>query len=298
MLNIFSKSKNKQKNSTEHALNVGNFYNHNHDAFIQVYGEVIQAFRTNNLQNILNYQIDQIGLRPEHTVLDAGCGVCGPARYFAKTVGCNIHAVTISEKQANVSKKQILNENLEASIQVHCHDYHTVEKLFDKDTFDKVYFLESFGHSPDKAKLLKAIWKVLKPGGEVYIKDLFRRISKNWLVQRKIDAEIEKINKAYFYDVADLKDFVDIVREIGFVIVFIKTIDIPLDDFENLSISNEFQELTGIAKIDNWEKYIFPIDFFEVKLYKPEYDIEKGKHRYFLQNIYQIQMNHIDKKDL
>lgn len=298
MLNIFSKSKNKQKNSTEHALNVGNFYNTNHDAFIQVYGEVIQAFRTNNLQNILDYQIGQIGLQPEHRVLDAGCGVCGPARYFSKTVGCHIDAVTISEKQANVSQRHIQEEQLQALVKVHCYDYHKVDILFEKESFDKVYFLESFGHSPDKAKLLKAIWNVLKPGAEVYIKDLFRRISKNWLVQRKIDAEIAKINKAYYYDVADLKDFVDIVREIGYVIVFIKTIDIPLEDFENLSISNEFQELTGIAKIDNWEKYIFPIDFFEVKLYKPEYDIEKGKHRYFLQNIYQIQMNHIDKKDL
>jgi len=301
MINLFSKfnrSKNKQKNSTEHALNVGNFYNTNHDAFIQVYGEVIQAFRTNNLQNILDYQIGQIGLQPEHRVLDAGCGVCGPARYFSKTVGCHIDAVTISEKQANVSQRHIQEEQLQALVKVHCYDYHKVDILFEKESFDKVYFLESFGHSPDKAKLLKAIWNVLKPGAEVYIKDLFRRISKNWLVQRKIDAEITKINKAYYYNVADLNEFVDIVREIGYVIVFIKTIDIPLEDFENLSISNEFQELTGIAKIDNWEKYIFPIDFFEVKLYKPEYDIEKGKHRYFLQNIYQIQMNHIDKKDL
>ncbi|HQG38168.1 MAG TPA: hypothetical protein PLK15_03490 [Chitinophagales bacterium] len=37
---------------------------------------------------------------------------------------------------------------------------------------------------------------------------------------------------------------------------------------------------------------------FEIKLYKPEYDIEKGKHRYFLQNIYQLQMNHINKDEL
>ena len=35
-----------------------------------------------------------------------------------------------------------------------------------------------------------------------------------------------------------------------------------INDFENLAISNEFQELTGIAKIDNWEEYIFPVDFF------------------------------------
>jgi cyclopropane fatty-acyl-phospholipid synthase-like methyltransferase len=295
---LFNKSKNKKKNATEHVKNVGDFYDKNHDSFIKVYGEVIQAFRTNNLDNILNYQIEQIGLKPEHIVLDAGCGVCGPARFFAKNVGCSIDAVSISATQVNTSLQHIQNEKLEDKIKVHLQDYHEVDKIFSKERFDKVYFLESFGHSPDKEKLLKAIWKVLKPGGEVYIKDLFRRISKNWLVQRKIDSEIKKINEAYIYDVADLNAFVDMVRAIGFVIVFIKTIDIPLEDFENLSISNEFQELTGIAKIDNWEKYIFPIDFFEVKLYKPEYDIEKGKSRYFLQNIYQMQMNHINKENL
>ncbi len=296
---MFFFSKNKAgKKDPEHSKNVGNFYNQHHDAFIKVYGEVIQAFRTNNLDNILNYQIQSIGLKSDQQVLDAGCGVCGPARYFAKHAGCHIDALTVSEVQQKASQKHIADENLQDKITVHLQDYHEADKLFPKDHFDIAYFLESFGHSRDKEKLLKSIWKVLKPGGEVYIKDLFRRVSDNWLVQRKIDSEIKKINEAYYYDVADLNEFVDMVRKIGYVIVFIKTIDIPLEDFENLSISNEFQELTGIAKIDNWEKYIFPIDFFEVKLYKPEYDIQKGMHRYFLQNIFQVQMNHLNKNDL
>ena len=230
--------------------------------------------------------------------MDAGCGVCGPARYFAKHAGCRIDAITVSEVQYKNSKTFIAEEKLDDKINVHLQDYHKVDELFGKETFDIAYFLESFGHSRDKEKLLKSIWKVLKPGGEIYIKDLFRRVSDNWLVQRKIDGEIKKINTAYHYEVADLNDFVDMVRKLGYVVVFIKTIDIPLEDFENLSISNEFQELTGIAKIDNWEKYIFPIDFFEVKLYKPEYDPKKGMHRYFLQNIFQLQMNHINKNDL
>lgn len=293
MFRLFNKKKTQY--STD---DVGVFYNENHHAFLKVYGEVIQAFRTNDLANLLNNQIVQIGIEKKQRVLDAGCGVCGPARFFAKNVGCKIDAVSVSSTQVEAAKVAIAAEGLGDKIQVYQQDYHEVDKFFPKETFDKVYFLESFGHSNDKEKLLRAVWNVLKPGGEVYIKDLFRRKSRSWLVQHKIDAEIKKINKAYCYDVTDLSEFVDLVREIGYVIVFIKTIDIPLEDFENLSISNEFQELTGIAKIDNWEKYIFPIDFFEVKLFKPEYDIEKGKHRYFLQNIYQMQIEHINKNKL
>ncbi len=287
-----------KKNTNYKSFQVGDFYNKNHNAFIKVYGEVIQAFRTNNLDNILNSQIESIGLKEEHNVLDAGCGVCGPARYFVKKTSCTIDAVTISEVQYKAAVKHIAEENLQEKIKVHLKDYHEVDKLFPKEHFDIAYFLESFGHSNQKEKLLKSIWKVLKPGGEVYIKDLFRRISRSKLVQLKIDSEIQKINKAYYYDVADLNDFLTLVREIGFIIVFVKTIDIPLDDFENLSISNEFQVLTGIAKIDNWEKYIFPIDFLEVKLYKPEYDPKKGMDKYFLQNIFQMQMNHVNKNEI
>lgn len=286
----------KRKKPDYQSKQVGEFYNKNHDAFIKVYGEVIQAFRTNNLSNILNAQIESMGLKAEHKVLDAGCGVCGPARYFAKNAGCTIDAVTISEVQFNAAQNHIREENLTDKISVHLNDYHEIAQIFPENNFDLIYFLESFGHSNQKEKLLRAAWKVLKPGGEVYIKDLFRRVTSNKLVQFKIDNEIQKINKAYYYDVADLCEFLTLVRKIGYIIVFVKTIDIPLEDFENLSISNEFQELTGIAKITNWEKYIFPIDFLEVKLYKPEYDPKKGMDKYFLQNIFQLQMDHLKNK--
>lgn len=282
----------------DHATSVGQFYNKYNDKFVQVYGEVIQAFRTNNLDNILNYQIDQIGLEAEHKVLDAGCGVCGPASYFADKVGCDIEAVTISQVQVDAAKEKIKREGVEGKVNVQLGDYHKVDELFPRDHFDKVYFLESFGHSRDKGKLLKSVWKVLKPGGEVYIKDLFVRKIQYPILQKKIYQEIDKINEAYRYDVAELSELVDLARELGFVISFIKTIDIGLDDFENLAISNEWQELTGIAQIKDWNNYVFPVDFFEVKLYKLEYNQEKGKHRYFVQNLFQIRKNDVQEEDL
>jgi len=61
---------------------------------------------------------------------------------------------------------------------------------------------------------------------------------------------------------------------------------LQLSEFENLSLSNEFQELTGIACIDNWEEYIFPVEFFELKCLKPDYDIDQRLDRYFLQHLY------------
>lgn len=272
---------------------IGDFYNTYFDAFDKVYGQIIQAFRTNDLSKLLDAQITQIGITSSDKLLDAGCGVCGPARYFAKQTGCQIEAITVSSKQAEFANKAIADESLANNIQVRIGDYHQVDEYYEKDSFDKVYFLESFGHSHDKEKLLKAVWKVLKPGGNIYIKDLFVRKMSNPILQALVYKEINKINKAYHYQVAELDEFINLVRKLGYIIEFVKTIDIPLEDFENLAISNEFQELTGIAQIKDWKYYVFPVDFFEVKLYKPEYDIEKGKHRYFLQNLFQIRIENL-----
>ena len=60
---------------------------------------------------------------------------------------------------------------------------------------------------------------------------------------------------------AELNAVLDHARKKATYFLPLKTIDIPLEEFENLSISNEFQELTGINKIDSLRDYIFPVDF-------------------------------------
>ena len=284
------------KNDNNHAYTVGNFYNQFADSFQKVYGDVIQAFRTIDTDDLLKYQYESIGIQSGMKILDAGCGVCGPAIFFCNSNNTiQIDALTISRVQFERATQNIQSYNLASRLKVRHEDYHKIAELYPTDHFDKVYFLESFGHSTNKKQLLKSVWKVLKPGGELYIKDLFKRKVSHFLAQQKIDHEISRINQAYHYDVADLNEIINIVRDIGFVIVFIKTIDIPIDKFEDLTISNEFQELTGIAKINDWKSYIFPVDFFEVKLYKPEFDIKEGKGRYFLQNIFRLQIENIRK---
>jgi hypothetical protein len=93
-------------------------------------------------------------------------------------------------------------------------------------------------------------------------------------------------------------EILKIIRKMGFIVNFVKTIDLDINDFENLAISNEFQELTGIAKIDNWETYIFPVDFFEIKITKPIHDLSDGLNKYFLQNLYYLQVKGLSDNEL
>ena len=270
----------------KHASRVGSFYDKHYDDFLEVYGEVIQAFRTRNITDLLNYQIKSIGLHAGQRVLDAGCGMAAPAIYFAENAGVQVDGITISQAQYEAAREKIAGANLGSKIRVLRGDYHKLASYFEREAYDVVYFLESFGHSIAKRQLLGACWEVLKPGGVLYIKDLFKRIPLKAEHKNRIDREITRINEAYHYDVADLNTVLDNLRAKGFILVSLKTIDFNLEQFEDLAISNKFQELTGLARIENWEDYVFPVEFFELKCVKPEFSLDERLDRYFLQHLY------------
>ncbi len=293
ILKIFQS--NKQIHSTK---DVANFYNEYNDKFLQVYGEIIQAYRTQDVSKLLDYQIKAMQLKPGMKVLDAGCGVCGPACYFAEKAGVSVDAITISEEQVTKANEKIKQKALKDRVVIKLGDYHELPNIFPNETYDVVYFLESFGHSPYHHKAIDAAWKVLKPGGMLYIKDLFRREPLMPEHAPKIEREIKKINAAYRYNIADLYEVLKHIRKAGWIVNAIKTIDLGLQDFENLTISNEFQELTGIAKIESWEDYIFPVDFFELILIKPHFKLENGLDKYFLQNLMYMQVHGKKEEEL
>jgi cyclopropane fatty-acyl-phospholipid synthase-like methyltransferase len=269
-----------------HAREVGGFYDAHHGDFLQVYGEVIQAFRTKDVADMLNYQIDSIGLAPGQRVLDAGCGIGVPAIYFARHAQVQVDGITVSQRQYDAAVEKIAATNYADRVTVVHGDYHNLTKYFSAQSYDVVYFLESFGHSKAKPYLLDSCWEILKPGGTLYIKDLFRRISFKPEHKQRIDKEISRINAAYRYDVADLNEVLDNLRGRGFVLTLLKTIDFSLEQFEDLAISNQFQELTGLARIENWEEYVFPVEFFEIKCIKPEFSLDERLDRSFLQQRY------------
>ena len=269
--------------STNTPQSVANFYNQTTDKFLAVYGEVIQAFRTNNVEDYLDYTAQSMQLSSGMKIIDAGCGVCGPACHFANQIhDLHIEAITVSSVQCEKSKANIEGRNLHNQVHVQIADYHRLNEVFAKNAFDRVYFLESFGHSNSKEQLIKACYDVLKPGGKLYIKDLFLRESNSDWEQQRINEIAEQINVAYEYQIADLHEVLSTIRKSGFLIEFIRPPQVDRDKFEHLTISNEFQNLFNIGKIESWDNYVFPIDFFEILVQKPEFDAAENAHLYFM----------------
>lgn len=269
-----------------HAIAVGRFYDAYHEQFMAVYGPVIQAFRTRNVSDLLDAQIASMTLRAGQRVVDAGCGVAAPAIHFATHAGVEVDAITISRVQHDAALRAVEAAGLRDRVHLVHGDYHRMPEYLDGRAVDVVYFLESFGHSRAKPMLIDACWKVLRPGGTLYVKDLFRRVPLEPGHADRIEREIRRIDEAYHYEVADLNTVLDEVRRRGFQLASLKTVDVRLTDFEDLAISNRFQELTGLAPIQDWDEYVFPVDFFELTCVKPEFDLATRLDRHYVQTQY------------
>ncbi|MEY4286273.1 MAG: hypothetical protein RL511_346 [Bacteroidota bacterium] len=269
--------------SSKHARAVGDFYNLRTNDFIEVYGEVIQAFRTNDIDEWLTYTLHSMGLSAHMNALDAGCGICGPARFYAQQIqDLHLTACSISEVQVKQAKALNAAAGLSERINVQHLDYHLLSTAFPAASFDLVYFLESFGHSANQAQLLQEVYGVLREGGTLYIKDLFKAQDPDEWKQQRIDELCEDINQAYHYHIPSLEAFLGAARKCGFRLEWVRIPQVKRETFEHLQISNDFQELFDVGKIETWSDYVFPIDFYEVKLIKPKALAPADLHKYFM----------------
>ena len=120
------------------------------------------------------YLAELAGVAPGNHVLDAGCGIGGPAMAIARAVpNVVIDGVTISEVQSKLARELVAEAGLHDRVRVHVADFHHLP--FADASFDVVLYLEVTGYSPDRDALFSEAARVLRPGGTVYIKELFRR---------------------------------------------------------------------------------------------------------------------------
>ncbi len=116
--------------------------------------------------------VRRAGFGGAQRLLDAGCGVCGPACDAANAVpGLRVDAVTLSPVQAELAKQVIERQRLTDRVCVHVADYHQLP--FADQTFDALWLLESACYSPRPAQLLGELARVAAVGATLYIKDLF-----------------------------------------------------------------------------------------------------------------------------
>jgi cyclopropane-fatty-acyl-phospholipid synthase len=81
----------------------------------------------------------RIGLKPDHELLEIGCGWGGFAEYAAKEIGCRVTGITISREQHDFAKRRLFEAGLADKTDIRLEDYRDTQ-----GTFDRIASIEMF----------------------------------------------------------------------------------------------------------------------------------------------------------
>jgi len=95
--------------------------------------------------------------------LDVGAGYGGAARFLAKTYGCHITALNLSEVENERNRTITHQQGLGDLIDVVDGSFEDIP--FPDQAFDVVWSQDAILHSGDREQVLKEVYRVLKPEG-------------------------------------------------------------------------------------------------------------------------------------
>lgn len=111
-------------------------------------------------------------LRPGLHLLDVGCGIGGPARYFASVHGCRVTGIDVTEAFLETAKS--LTEKLGLADRVNFRQASALKMPFGDCEFDAAYEFHVGMNIADKAAVFAEVSRVLKPNGVFAIYDVMR----------------------------------------------------------------------------------------------------------------------------
>lgn len=121
-----------------------------------------------HLEKILNYAAQN-----GKELLDIGCGVGVDTAKFA-SYGARVTGIDISERAITLARRNLGYQNLDATFS----KMDGSEMEFEDDSFDMVYAHGILPYARDYNKIVREIYRVLKPGGEAVLQTYNK---KSWL---------------------------------------------------------------------------------------------------------------------
>ncbi|MGI5340987.1 class I SAM-dependent methyltransferase [Streptomyces sp. CA-181903] len=107
----------------------------------------------------------KLDLPPASSVLDAGCGVGDTARTVARASGVHITGIDGIAPDVAIARRRSARADEPGRTRFLLANYHALP--FIDASFDGVYTMESFVHSPDPRQGLAEFFRVLRPGGRL-----------------------------------------------------------------------------------------------------------------------------------
>jgi len=111
-----------------------------------------------------------INAGPGDHILDIGSGIGGPARYFAKRLGCKVTGIDLTPHFCEVARH--LNHLLDLEDKVDIELGNALAMPFADATFDGGYSMNVSMNIADKAAFYREICRVLKPGSWLVLSEI------------------------------------------------------------------------------------------------------------------------------
>jgi tocopherol O-methyltransferase len=155
---------------------------------------------------------DKAGIRPEHRVLDAGCGIGGSSIWMAKTHGNRVTGITISSKQADYARQHARRHEVAELVNFEVADFCAMP--FEDACFDVVWALESSCHALNKGDFLREAWRVLRPNGRIVVCDGF--LMQRQFTEHQWQAVVTCLNGWAVPNLCARDEFTDLLEQQGF----------------------------------------------------------------------------------
>lgn len=108
-------------------------------------------------------------LTPEHKILDIGSGYGGPARQLAKSFGCHVTCLNLSEVQNAYNRERCAADGVSGLVKVVHGSFEDIPEP--EAQFDVVWSQDAILHSGNRRRVLEEVARVLKPGGSFVFTD-------------------------------------------------------------------------------------------------------------------------------
>ncbi len=105
---------------------------------------------------------DRLPVKAGDHLLDIGCGLGGPARYFAQRFGCRVSGIDMTGPFVEAGRKLTALLGLSERVSIEPGDAHQLP--YADGVFDGAYSQHVTMNISDRGQFFREAWRVLKPG--------------------------------------------------------------------------------------------------------------------------------------
>ena len=111
-----------------------------------------------------------VSITSDMHLLDIGCGIGGPARYFATEFGCRVTGIDLTDEYIDAASLLTQKIGLSDRVAFDCGDATALP--YDDASFDMAWALNVTMNIEDRAGFYAGVHRVLKPGGRFCISEI------------------------------------------------------------------------------------------------------------------------------